>query len=192
MEFLVAHLNAAHNLACWLMPNETEAEDMVQEAHLRAVGHFAGFQGGAGRAWLLTIVRNSCYDHLRRKGASDKNTDFNEAIHSAGQQTPNPEAALLLTENRSSDEVADGIAGGVSRGFSTPGAGTPVLPGDLENRRNPFGYRPVTPQPGAPTVSAGPIGLYETNAYRFKGFRLCVSRSCIAKVGAAASCDGSC
>ena len=98
VEFLVAHLNAAYNLARWLMPNETEAEDMVQEAYLRAISHFAGFQGGDGRAWLLTIVRNSCYDHLRRKGASDKNTDFNEAVHSAGQQTPNPEAALLLTE----------------------------------------------------------------------------------------------
>ena len=43
-------------------------------------------------------MRNSCYDHLRRKSASDTNTNFNEAVHSAGQQTANPEAALLLTE----------------------------------------------------------------------------------------------
>ena len=49
MEFLVAHLNAAYNLARWLT-NETEAEDMVQEAYLRAISHFAGFQGVDGRA----------------------------------------------------------------------------------------------------------------------------------------------
>jgi len=49
VEFLVAHLNAAYNLARWLT-NETEAEDMVQEAYLRAISHFAGFQGVDGRA----------------------------------------------------------------------------------------------------------------------------------------------
>ena len=98
MAFLVAHLNAAYNLARWLVRNETDAEDVVQEAYLRAISHFAGFRGGDGRAWLLTIVRNSCYDHLRQKGASGQTTDFDEAEHSAGKQGPNPETALLLAE----------------------------------------------------------------------------------------------
>jgi RNA polymerase sigma-70 factor, ECF subfamily len=98
MALLVPHLDAAYNLARWLMRNETDAEDLVQEAYLRAFSHFSGFRGGDGRAWLLTIVRNCCYDHLKQNGASGQNTDFDEAVHSAGQQTPSPETALLLAE----------------------------------------------------------------------------------------------
>jgi RNA polymerase sigma-70 factor (ECF subfamily) len=98
MALFIVHLDAAYNLARWLMHDETEAEDMVQEAYVRVAIHFAGFRGGDGRAWLLTIVRNSCYDRLRQKGASDRHTDFDEELHSAGRQAPNPETALLLTE----------------------------------------------------------------------------------------------
>jgi RNA polymerase sigma-70 factor (ECF subfamily) len=95
---LVEHLDAAHNLARWLMRNESEAEDLVQEAYLRAISHFTGFRGGDGRAWLLTIVRNTCYNRLRRRGTSAQHTDFDEAVHSAGRQTANPETVLLLAE----------------------------------------------------------------------------------------------
>jgi RNA polymerase sigma-70 factor (ECF subfamily) len=96
---LVEHLDAAYNLARWLMRNEAEAEDSVQEAYLRAISHFAGFRGGDRRAWLLTIVRNTCYTRLRRNGASGQDTNFDEAVHSsAGRQTPNPETVLLRAE----------------------------------------------------------------------------------------------
>jgi RNA polymerase sigma-70 factor, ECF subfamily len=98
MALFIVHLDAAYNLARWLMHDETEAEDVVQEAYVRVASHFATFRGGNRRAWLLTIVRNSCYDRLRQKGASDRNTDFDEEAHSASRQTPNPETALLLTE----------------------------------------------------------------------------------------------
>jgi len=98
MALFIVHLDAAYNLARWLMHDETEAEDMVQEAYVRVASHFAGFRGGDGRAWLLRIVRNSCYDRLRQKGAADRNTDFDEELHSAGRQTPNPETGLLLAE----------------------------------------------------------------------------------------------
>jgi RNA polymerase sigma-70 factor (ECF subfamily) len=98
MSLLVDHLEAAYNLARWLMRNETEAEDLVQEAYLRAISHFAGFRGGDGRAWLLTIVRNTCYNRLRRRGTSRQYTDFDEAVHSAGRQIPDPETVLLLAE----------------------------------------------------------------------------------------------
>jgi RNA polymerase sigma-70 factor (ECF subfamily) len=98
MASLVAHMDAAYNLARWLMRNETEAEDVVQDAYLRAISHLIGFRGGDERAWLLAIVRNSCYDRLKQKRTSGQNTDFDEAVHSAGRQTPNPEAALLLAE----------------------------------------------------------------------------------------------
>ena len=94
MEFLVAHVNAAYNLARWLMRDEIETEDVVEEAYLRAVSQFAGFHGGDGRTWLLKIVRNICYDHLRQTGISGQNTNFDAAAHSAGRQTLNPETPL--------------------------------------------------------------------------------------------------
>jgi RNA polymerase sigma-70 factor (ECF subfamily) len=95
---LIAHLDAAYNLARYLMRNEAEAEDVVQSAYLRAISHFSSFRGGDGRAWLLTIVRNRCYDHMRERGASVQDAYFDEAVHSGGKQNANPETALLLTE----------------------------------------------------------------------------------------------
>src|SRR6266568_1413032 len=56
---MLPHLDAAHNLARWLLRNEQDAQDVVQEAYLRAFRSFAGFHGSNGRAWLLTIVRNT-------------------------------------------------------------------------------------------------------------------------------------
>ena len=83
-----------------ILRNETDAEDVVQEAYVRAISHFTGFRGGDGRAWLLTIVRNGCYDRMKQRGASAQNTDFDESIHSGVGQIPNPETALLLAERR--------------------------------------------------------------------------------------------
>ncbi len=57
---IVPHLNAAYNLAAWLTRNKDDAEDVVQEAYLRAFRFFEGFHGGDGKAWLLAIVRNTC------------------------------------------------------------------------------------------------------------------------------------
>ncbi len=64
---LASHLDAAWNLARWLTRNPQDAEDCVQDACLRAWRFFDGFRGGDERAWLLTIVRNSCYSHLQRQ-----------------------------------------------------------------------------------------------------------------------------
>jgi RNA polymerase sigma-70 factor (ECF subfamily) len=97
MALLVPHLDAAYNLARCLMRNETDAEDLVQEAYLRAISHFPSFRGGDGRAWLLTIVRN-CYYRLEQKGSRGQSTDFDEAVCSAGRQTSNPETLLILEE----------------------------------------------------------------------------------------------
>lgn len=95
---LVEHLDAAYNLARWLMRDETEAEDVVQDAYVRAIRHFSAFRGGDGRAWLLKIVRNGCYDRLKQKGVSIQDTDFDEAKHSAVRQTADLETAMLLAE----------------------------------------------------------------------------------------------
>ncbi|MBZ5602741.1 MAG: sigma-70 family RNA polymerase sigma factor [Acidobacteriia bacterium] len=60
------HLDAAYNLARLLMRNAQDAEDVVQESYLRALRAFRGFRGDAGRPWLLTIVRNTCFTWLQQ------------------------------------------------------------------------------------------------------------------------------
>src|ERR1700693_5768184 len=97
MTKFLLHLDAAFNLARWLMQNEHDAEDVVQEAYLRAFRHMAGVRGGDGRAWLLEIVRNTCYDRLQQRGVRDHSA-FDEGIHSVGQSTTNPETSLLQKE----------------------------------------------------------------------------------------------
>ena len=61
---ILPHLDAAYNLARWLTHNDHDAEDVVQEASLRAYQFFDGFHGSDGRPWLLRIVRNTCYTWL--------------------------------------------------------------------------------------------------------------------------------
>ena len=92
-ELLLSHLDSAYNLARWLMRNKEDAEDVVQEAYLRAFQYFGGFRGGDARAWLLTIVRNTSYRWLRKTRAYEPVDQFDEEIHSVG--TLNPEELLL-------------------------------------------------------------------------------------------------
>ena len=63
---VLPHLDAAYNLARWLTRNPHDAEDVVQEAYLRAVRYYGGFAGGDGKAWLLSIVRHTCFTWLRK------------------------------------------------------------------------------------------------------------------------------
>src|SRR5262249_31379032 len=63
---ILPHLASAYNLARWLTRSEQDAEDLVQEAFLRAFQFFDGFRGENGRVWLLTIVRNTCYTWRKR------------------------------------------------------------------------------------------------------------------------------
>jgi RNA polymerase sigma-70 factor (ECF subfamily) len=64
---VLEHLDAAHNLARWLTRNEQDAQDVVQEACMKALRAFDSFRGGEFRPWFLTIVRNTCFTSLRRK-----------------------------------------------------------------------------------------------------------------------------
>jgi len=91
---LLPHLNAAYNLARWLTHNDQDAEDMVQEAYLRALKSFDGFLGTDGRPWLLTIVRNTCYTWLKRNKPNKLDTVFEEDIHSVQDDGFNPETLL--------------------------------------------------------------------------------------------------
>lgn len=72
------HLHAAYNLARWLTRNETDAEDVVQEAYLRAFRFFQGFHGSNGRVWLMAIVRNTAYSWLQHNRPAEVVHAFDE------------------------------------------------------------------------------------------------------------------
>jgi len=97
-EVVLPHLDAAYRLALWLMRNEHDAEDVVQEASLRALRYFRTFTGGNGRAWFLRIVRNTC--HGWRGHSVDALTDpFDEEQHSSARPASDPETLLLQTDD---------------------------------------------------------------------------------------------
>ncbi len=97
---LLPHLDAAYNLARWITGHDQDAEDLVQEAYLRAWKSFDGFRGGDGRTWLLTIVRNTCYTWLQQNRSNDLSTTFDEEIHNAQGEAPSPETLLLRSADR--------------------------------------------------------------------------------------------
>jgi len=99
-ECLLPHLNAAYNLARWLTRNDQDAEDLAQEAYLRAFRFFGGFRGGDARAWLLKIVRNSFYTWLQQNRAQTSTTVFDEEIHGDAGSTPDPATLLLQKGDR--------------------------------------------------------------------------------------------
>ena len=93
-ECVLPYLDAAHNLARYLLRDPHEAEEAVQEAFLRAIRHFDGFRGVDGRAWLLSIVRNTCFTQLRRRRSGGEKVEFDEEIHSPDEEASGPEADL--------------------------------------------------------------------------------------------------
>ncbi len=84
-----AHLDAAYNLARWLTRDASSAEDCVQDAYLRAFRFFDGFRGGDGRAWLLKIVRNSCYTWLKQQKRDQQYVEYNDEFAGLAQQDDN-------------------------------------------------------------------------------------------------------
>ena len=91
---IVPHLDAAYNLARWIMSNDQDAEDMVQEAYLRAYQYFGGYHGGNSRAWLLTIVRNTCYTWLKENHALTAMVELDEELRAGEPETIDPETVL--------------------------------------------------------------------------------------------------
>jgi RNA polymerase sigma-70 factor (ECF subfamily) len=98
-QVILPHLDAAYNLARWLTRDDHDAEDTVQEAYLRAYQFFGGFRGTDGRAWLLAVVRNTCYTWLEKNRPRVPETTFDEARHGAAGAA-GPEALLLQKEER--------------------------------------------------------------------------------------------
>ena len=94
-EVVLPHLNAAYNLARWLTRNTQDAEDVVQEAYLRAFRFIGSFRGGNARTWLLKIVRNTCYTWLHQNRAQQVTDPFDEQVHTEATESQNPETLLL-------------------------------------------------------------------------------------------------
>jgi RNA polymerase sigma-70 factor, ECF subfamily len=91
---ILPHRDAAHNLARWLLGSAQDAEDVVQEAYVRALSFFAGFHGEDGRAWLLAIVRNACFDFLRK----NRNHIDIETLD-VPARSPHPVVKLMIRES---------------------------------------------------------------------------------------------
>jgi len=96
---MLPHLNAAYTLARWLTGNVQDAEDAVQDAYLRAFRFFDGYRGGDGRAWLLQIVRNTCYTRLRGKSSHLSSTTFDEQVHISECGTETPETIAIKSSD---------------------------------------------------------------------------------------------
>lgn len=100
-EKVIPHLRAAYNLARWLTRNETDAQDVVQEAYLRAFRFFPRFHGDNALPWLLAIVRNTCYSWLQKNRAAqqpyafDETVDSQAALEAGAAAETDPEARLL-------------------------------------------------------------------------------------------------
>ena len=96
---VLPHMRAGYNFARWLLRNDHDAEDVVQEAMMRALRFFDGFSGDNPRGWLLKVVRNSAYTFLHQKRAHELDTEFDEEVHtepaSPGRSSETPEVLLL-------------------------------------------------------------------------------------------------
>src|SRR5437764_1130781 len=88
------HLEAAYNLARWLTHNEHDAEDVVQDAFVRAFTFFDGFRGEDGRSWLLRVVRNTCYTWLEKHRPPAPMVSLDETVHGPSR-APGPEQLVL-------------------------------------------------------------------------------------------------
>ena len=102
---VLPHLDAAYTLARYLTRHEADAQDVVQDAYLRALKYFDGFRGteeGDGRAWLMAIVRNTAYTWRRRYRQEASAAEFDEQVHSESVAEVHPEAAVLASSARES------------------------------------------------------------------------------------------
>jgi RNA polymerase sigma-70 factor (ECF subfamily) len=95
---MLPHLDSAANLARWLLRNRADSKDVVQEAILRAYRFFHHFHGGDAKAWLLQIVRNTCYTWLEKNRLAELMTEFNEEVHQ--QLSANPETLASRSADR--------------------------------------------------------------------------------------------
>ncbi len=99
------HFDAAYNLARWLTQSASDADDVVQESFLRAFTFFDSFRGGDGRAWLLSVVRNTCFTWLRKNRAYDVSVELDEHQHASGDDNPE----VLRLRESDAESVRDAL-----------------------------------------------------------------------------------
>jgi RNA polymerase sigma-70 factor, ECF subfamily len=92
---VLPHLGAAFNYARWLTKNDAEAEDVVQDACVRAMRFFSSLRDDDARAWLFTIVRNTWYSRVSRRTNVKEATPLDGAQHDPPDDAPDPEERLL-------------------------------------------------------------------------------------------------
>jgi RNA polymerase sigma factor (sigma-70 family) len=95
---VLPHVDNAFNLARWLLRSREDAEDVAQEALLRGCRFFRSFHGGDPRAWLLQIVRNTCYSWLEKNRPRELMVEFDEELHP--QHAATPESIAIAEEGR--------------------------------------------------------------------------------------------
>jgi RNA polymerase sigma factor (sigma-70 family) len=88
-ELVLPHLEAAYRLARLLLRRDEDAQDVVQDAYIKALKGFEGFRGGDARAWILMIIRNTAFTWLKKHYANSDLIPFDEAVHQ-----PSTEASL--------------------------------------------------------------------------------------------------
>jgi len=94
-EIVLPHLDAAFNYARWLTRNDADAQDVVQDAFVRALRFFSSLRGDDARAWLLTIVRNTWYGRFSRRVGSEQPAVFDEMSDNRSDETLDPEALMI-------------------------------------------------------------------------------------------------
>jgi RNA polymerase sigma factor (sigma-70 family) len=106
-EVVLPHLDAAFNYARWLTKNDADAEDVVQDAYVRALRFFSSLRGEDARAWLLTIVRNTWYGRFPRRSASGAMTVAGEDADNRADTSLDPEAQMI--QQQTVDQVRRGL-----------------------------------------------------------------------------------
>jgi RNA polymerase sigma factor (sigma-70 family) len=111
-EVVLPHLDAAFNYARWLTKNDADAQDVVQDACVRALRFFSSLRDDDARAWLMTIVRNTWYSRFSRVGGSEPSVAFDEMKHQRSDGSLNAEALMLQrqaidTVRRAIEELPD-------------------------------------------------------------------------------------
>ena len=109
---IVPLMDSAYTLARHLVRDESDAQDVVQEAYLRAWRHYAGFRGGDERAWLLTIVRNCCYTWRRSNRSGRDTVEYDDEEHGDDESglSTTTDALVLEEANRAELRLAlDGL-----------------------------------------------------------------------------------
>jgi RNA polymerase sigma factor (sigma-70 family) len=94
-EVVLPHLDAAFNYARWLARNDADAEDVVQDACVRALRFFSSLRGDNPRAWLLSIVRNTWYGRFPRRAGGDRTSEFDERKDERPSTDLDPEARVI-------------------------------------------------------------------------------------------------